>query len=452
MRLAGERDQRSRSVRLWCDRHTCAALPSVNHYAMTNRLRALAVLLPSAAILGATTFPTTATDLGRLSSCIVCGDRGAADAILNVALFATLGIGLAISGARIRIIALLAFLLSSSIETAQLLFIPGRDPSVGDVLFNLLGALLGARLAHSARWMLAARGSAASVLAATWAFVVAVILLGGAALLAPAFPDSTYFASWTPEVRRFQPYDGRVLEARIAETTLRPGRLAEASAVRRALLMGAPLTIRFMAGDRPSSTAPLVTINDSRYRRVLLVGIDRDDLVLRHHTVGESLRFDRADVRASEALHSVRAGDLVLLTIRREAGAYCFDVNGDEVCVREVRSARGWSTLLFPDDARPWVLWLLDALWMSVLAAPLGFWITRSGRGPVTAMLVMAVLLWIPSLPPMRAIHALDAVLPLAGLVGGIHLANRSRGRARRPRERQLASAPVAAHSPPSAE
>jgi len=75
--------------------------------------------------------------------------RALADGFLNVALFLLLVAALTVAGWRPwRPIALVA-LLSCGVETAQLV-IPGRDPSLSDVLFNTLGIALGVALAYSA--------------------------------------------------------------------------------------------------------------------------------------------------------------------------------------------------------------------------------------------------------------------------------------------------------------
>src|SRR3954471_7762674 len=78
--------------------------------------------------------------------CMLCGGRGTADLLLNVVLFMPLGVALAPRGHSRNRIFLLALLLSTAIELIQF-FIPGRDPSVSDVVANTCGAVLGALVA-----------------------------------------------------------------------------------------------------------------------------------------------------------------------------------------------------------------------------------------------------------------------------------------------------------------
>jgi hypothetical protein len=82
--------------------------------------------------------------------CVVCGDQGTVDVLLNVALFVPLGLGLGVLGVR-PIRALLAGLvLALVIELLQATLVTGRDPSLSDVLTNGCGSFLGAALAVSA--------------------------------------------------------------------------------------------------------------------------------------------------------------------------------------------------------------------------------------------------------------------------------------------------------------
>jgi hypothetical protein len=74
--------------------------------------------------------------------CVLCGEGGIADVILNLLLFAPLGI--AARALRLRWGAMaFAVALTVAIETTQARFLVGRDGSLGDVLANSGGAVLG---------------------------------------------------------------------------------------------------------------------------------------------------------------------------------------------------------------------------------------------------------------------------------------------------------------------
>ena len=102
-----------------------------------------------AAILVATLLPDAGKPVDS-HLCIVCGTLGGVDSILNVLLFFPLGIGLALSGIPWKRAVLTACALSLTVETAQFLFVPGRDATLGDVVTNTVGGALGFAVARSA--------------------------------------------------------------------------------------------------------------------------------------------------------------------------------------------------------------------------------------------------------------------------------------------------------------
>jgi hypothetical protein len=79
--------------------------------------------------------------------CVVCGDQGMVDVLLNVALFVPLGLGLGLLGARPFRSFLAGFALALAIELLQATLVTGRDPSLSDVLTNSCGSFMGAGLA-----------------------------------------------------------------------------------------------------------------------------------------------------------------------------------------------------------------------------------------------------------------------------------------------------------------
>ena len=113
----------------------------------------MALVLVLAAILVVTLQPVdTANDLelapfAELVEGVVDLDAGSVreavvGALGNLLLFLPLGVVLALRGTSVARTAVMALVLSGSIELAQLV-VPGRTTSVDDVLFNVSGAVLG---------------------------------------------------------------------------------------------------------------------------------------------------------------------------------------------------------------------------------------------------------------------------------------------------------------------
>jgi hypothetical protein len=79
--------------------------------------------------------------------CVVCGNQGMVDVLLNVALFVPLGLGLGWLGLRPPRALLAGLTLALAIELLQAKLVTGRDPSLSDVLTNSFGTFIGAALA-----------------------------------------------------------------------------------------------------------------------------------------------------------------------------------------------------------------------------------------------------------------------------------------------------------------
>ncbi|HEY3933830.1 MAG TPA: VanZ family protein [Gemmatimonadales bacterium] len=74
--------------------------------------------------------------------CISCGDSGSADIILNILLFAPLGLAARALGVRFGHMLMMVVPFTLGIELTQGLFLVGRDASLGDVLSNTTGAAI----------------------------------------------------------------------------------------------------------------------------------------------------------------------------------------------------------------------------------------------------------------------------------------------------------------------
>jgi hypothetical protein len=114
-------------------------------------------------------------------SCLVCGEAGATDVLLNLLLFAPLGMALRTLGVSWWRAVGSALALTLAIESAQATVLAGRDASISDVLANTLGAWAGwwlwpalaslrAPTTSRARWSAVGLGSVMSLvwLASGW--------------------------------------------------------------------------------------------------------------------------------------------------------------------------------------------------------------------------------------------------------------------------------------------
>ena len=182
--------------------------------------------------------------------CIICGERGSADGILNVLLFLPLGAALmAATGNTTRVMAL-GVTLSIAIEMAQGM-IPGRYQALGDVLYNTIGVGAGVGLAAIAKPLLWPSPPLARALTVGTGVGAGALLFVAGVLLVPSFPSTIYYGQWTADLHYMEAYEGRVLEASLGSMFLASERTSDPELAVNLLRSGAPLYGRAVAGPAP---------------------------------------------------------------------------------------------------------------------------------------------------------------------------------------------------------
>lgn len=352
------------------------------------------------AILYATLSPSYVDDQLPPWWCVACGERGGADFILNVILFMPFGCALRLAGTRLKTALLTGMFLSIFIELTQA-FIPGRDTTLGDVISNTTGAVLGfillAVLIALARRTAPRGGPAVPVGAA--ALALGVVALTGLALQ-PSFPPSTWFGQWTADLDGgLGWYRGRILSASLGPLALPSRELDDQERVQTLLAAGAPLAVTAIAGPAPDRLAPLFSIYDDREREILMIAPRGHDLVIRIRTRGLAHGLDRPYLTLRDALRAVQPGDTLRLTLWREGGPHgplCLTLDGKQDCALRFTAGAGWSILIFPQSLAPWVRALLNTLWVGGILLPAGFFTTDAKAVAGVGAVVMAGLLLVP--------------------------------------------------------
>ncbi len=324
--------------------------------------------------------------------CLICGERGAADGLLNVLLFVPFGWAASRGwGAWVAVLA--GFALSGSIEALQG-GIAGRFSTAGDVVFNTLGAVLGAA---AAAWV--ARGRSLVPLLAAGA---AVGLTAPLVLLAPAPTDGVYYGQWTARFGNLEHYQGRVLSARLGGIDMPSHAVEPSEPLHRAFRERAPLEVVYEVGPAPEGLAPVFSVYDDEQNEILLLGVDGTDMLYLPRTRSVALRLDRPDLVARGLLDEVEPGDTVTATVAVDSRRHlCISLNRRTTCDVAPGFAAGWSLLMYPLplSGRFWNL-LADLVWAAAMAAPLG-WIARK---PLRALTV--------AVPLTAALLGLSAALP----------------------------------------
>jgi hypothetical protein len=143
-------------------------------------------------------------------SCLVCGDQGGADVVVNLFLFLPFAIGLRLAGETWKRTVLAVFLTSFSVELLQYWLVPGRDTSLSDLLTNTFSGVIGATIAtYLPRWS-SPDARSARLLAVAWLGIILVVLFCWAWLLAPGVPSGQLMSRWAHEAPGRDVFKGRV--------------------------------------------------------------------------------------------------------------------------------------------------------------------------------------------------------------------------------------------------
>jgi hypothetical protein len=379
--------------------------------------------------------------------CLVCGDTGTVDALLNLALFVPLGFGLRLAGWPLRRAVLLAASATLLVEILQMKVVPGRDASLGDLVTNTLGGWLGwslqsvwRRLAHPGP-----REARRLALGGLAAWLALGTLTGWA--LERSFPGVVYRTEYAPPAGETR-FSGRVLAAAVDTLPLPrgvvgPSRELVAHLVADSVRFGVTL----VSGRPTTADAPIVGVynRDGRIwsNDILVLAQDGRDLVFQMRLRTRDLRLRTPTLRLADALPG-RAGDTL-----RIAGGFWGDrlhaatthgAGAGEVRELVVALSPNWTwALLLPferplDESAPW----LTAAWLVGVLLPLGFWAGRAARIaalPAPAVVAAGVAAGLVGIPPLLRLPAVawqEWAGAAAGLAAGGALAWARARRARR--------------------
>ena len=372
-----------------------------------------------AGIVLATLYPAAAGEEGW-STCMICGSRGVADAVLNFLLFVPLGVGIRLVTSRSAPSAGGALLLSLVVELAQQA-IPGRDPSLRDLVFNTLGGLAGGLIVPVVAAAMSVSRRRAGYLALLVGFGVAAVVVATGILARPALPGSTYFGQWTPRLGHLDLYRGRVLQVSVGNAPIGRRRIDEA-AIRGAFMSGEALEIVAIAGPPPERIAPIFSVFDRERREILLIGAHGPHLVLHLRTRSRDLLLDQPDLRSWNLLRASAAGDTLRIRVQRRDGGLCASVNGAGECGIALSVGSGWSLFYALQSSPRWAREWLGRGWAFALLLPLGLVLRRERLGSAALVVAGVALLALPGWVGLQPTPPGELVAAASGCVAGVLL------------------------------
>ena len=367
------------------------------------------------------------TSVPPFTACIICGSQGIADAICNVVLFLPVGAALMVLGARPARAVLLAAALSAFVEGMQATIVAGRDPSLGDVVFNSIGGLLGVLALRSVHAWLTPGPRNGQVLAGGAILAACATVAATGLLLQPALERTAWYGQWAANFGNMEIYRGEVLDARIGGHMVPSRRLDDGGAARQALLDGRPLIVRVRSSPLTRRISAIFSVYDDHTSEQFLLGANASALDLYVRRRGTDVRLVNPPLRFEGALSGAAGGDTLTLEVRRDGMNWCAGRIPHVPCLGYTAGA-GWGLLQNIEILRQHAP-LMDALWLFGLLVPAGYWLRGLAgmlRGLAAAVLVCAL---VPLLSGLQASPPLEWAGALSGLLAGNALAAVVRGR-----------------------
>ena len=345
--------------------------------AIRNPKSAIAVALSTLGILIAT-LHSAGTELPPgWSLTLTSGDTALAELIQNLLLFIPLGVSLVMAGVRpLRAVAIGAGL-SMTVEFLQQ-WIPGRDPSLGDIICNANSTAIGVALVVFAPRWLWPIGRRAAWQALATAGLAVLVWLGTGAVLRPIFPDPPYQDVWTPDWHYWGHYEGKVVAASLGSLALSQRTIED----RDPSFM--PLRVTVAAASRPPGRdSPLIAILDSNGAKVVVLGVDGRDVVLHYNTHVWPLTLEPLDIRWRGALAAIRPKDTFTAQTWRGEHGVCLGVNSARRCGFGYTIGDGWKLIFYPEHFPIWLLSFINMAWLAGWTIGVGWWAARSGGGEI---------------------------------------------------------------------
>jgi hypothetical protein len=350
----------------------------------------VAGLVALALIAFATLVPSPGPQSNVSFLCLGCGDLGAPDVVVNVFLFIPIGIVFGRFGWRPFVALGVGLALSGAVEFAQQ-FIPGRAPTLRDVLMNGLGAGVGALVVwRLGAWL--APGARARLL--HWLSVpgvlLAVALTGTLLRFEP--PVDIYYGQWVPDQRHLERWTGRLALAEVQGLAVPDGPSRYSDSLRRSIREQVSVRLVATAGRPTRRLSSIFSMMDDSQEEALLVGPHGDDLVVRVRRVAATWRLDAPEFRYRDALAGIAPGTPLTITFDGTRLGGCATVNGVEHCVGRPRAGSTWQLARSSDGLPPLAHRLLDAMTLVVLVLPFGLLLRSAPRREAMAAGVLLVV------------------------------------------------------------
>ena len=319
------------------------------------------------------------------ATCVFCGALGGTNFVLNIILFMPLGVSAHWLTRRRSQALALGIATTVLVETLQWGVIPGRYASLGDLLANTLGTVIGAWLAVQSIAFLNNTADRARSLSTPFAGILSMVVFATAMLIQPALPRKPYLhVQWTPVRRNTVPFPGRLLSVSLNDRPLRASEGFYSSwlldSVNRSVAVGARVT---SSGKTPERRAIIVRTANATEEGFMLAQ-DGEQLVFRTALLAERLKLRSLEIGLTQGLQSAVDGDSLTEIVAHSSPRVISLLSEQPGGKREVTLKRtvglGWALFSPYEVAIGPSWWKANAIWLGALVMPLAFLVKRSAR------------------------------------------------------------------------
>jgi hypothetical protein len=333
-----------------------------------------------AVVIASVTLLPSSQRLTSAPLCLICGTLGGVDVLLNILLFAPLGLGLAMAGVPPARAIIGMCLYTLSIETAQTL-IPGRDASLSDLITNSAGGACGFFLGTRINGLVRPTRRAGLYMGAAWLGLWLPFQFLSGWLTISAATEVRYHGQIKRTLGSRRAFSGDVLSASVAGISIPDSSLGHAPAVASALNAedGAQVAVTVVPRGRQSRLRSIARIVDEDLEEIMLVARYESDLIFGVRTHGAALRLRPLYFALRGAFPDAADGDTVHLHARYARDALTLRMTTGGVA-RETRirlaPAHSWRMFmpaqLYADGSRSDRVF--DAAWVALLLMPAAYW------------------------------------------------------------------------------
>lgn len=339
-------------------------------------LRGVVIAALLLVILVVTLTPSGKGSPAPFSFALTLGRRGLADVLLNFLLFLPLGLTIGWNSRSPLVAGLCGLLLATAVELVQTI-VPGRDPSLSDIISNTAGTLAGALIARRPRAWLIPSGNGSVALTASSIFAAALLMIATAFLLSPV-PASPIWAS-----KQF--------------------RLPASSA------------------NDPADVRTLLAVESPSAEELIFIARSGNDLLLRYPSRAGAFGLDQPEYWQRGAFKRSASRETDLLSLSRDRARWHIVIGSNRATLGPTVGT-GWAVLAYPDAiGRRWGE-VLNAAWMFVICFPVGFW-ARGRLRLGAAVLVVVIVAFVPEISGVVDTSLLEWGGAVVGFLTGASIA-----------------------------